>query len=87
MSGQYAWLRTLRVVCLNIRSGRFLQQLKDNDGIAVVPISYCGNGIHMKEGWVLTDARLCGTAVRKRQRLWYILIFLSATEQLAEPIS
>lgn len=43
---------------------QFEQQLKDNDGIAVVPISYCGNGIHIKEGWVLTDARLCGKAIQ-----------------------
>jgi len=57
---------------------QFEQQLKDNDGIAVVPISYCGNGIHMKEGWVLTDARLCGTAIQAHNATF---TFLGAGEE------
>jgi len=43
---------------------QFEQQLRDNDGIAVVPISYSGNGVHIGGGWVLTDARLCGSEIQ-----------------------
>jgi len=57
---------------------QFEQQLKDNDGIAVVPMSYSGNGIHMKEGWILTDARLCGTAIQAHNATF---TFLGAGEE------
>jgi len=49
---------------LTEKRAQFEQQLKDNDGVAIVPMSYCGNGIHIKDGWILTDARLCGTAIQ-----------------------
>jgi len=57
---------------------QFEQQLRDNEGIAVVPMSYCGNGIHIKEGWVLTDARLCGTAIQAHNATF---TFLGAGEE------
>jgi len=49
---------------LGEKKAQFEQCMKDNDGIAIVPISYSGNGIHIGDGWILTDARLCGTAIQ-----------------------
>jgi len=63
---------------LTEKRAQFEQQLKDNDGVAVVPMSYCGNGIHLKDGWVLTDARLCGTAIQAHNATF---TFLGAGEE------